>query len=349
MTLTWMTNTTLDDIVTAMREAESIAILTHEKPDGDAIGSSLALARSLTRLNVTAIPCFVGAWSGRFDSIVGATRVLKLGDEPNFDRLPANPDLVLITDTGAWSQLSKLRAWLEPRTERTIVIDHHLRGDAGTARLRHIDSSVAAVCQTVAELCRRLLCLDSAAELPAPIAAPLYLGLATDTGWFRHSNVTPEALRLAANLLDAGADHAALYRQTEQMDRPCRLKLVGRAISSMALRANDAIAIIQLRREDLAHCGADQDDAGGLTDLLLTMAPVRVAVSLTEVAPTRTKISFRSKTGVGDEETIDVNRIAHELGGGGHAQAAGARLDVSVDEAMARVIAAIEPHLGGRP
>lgn len=337
----WMTNATLDRLAERLRESQRIVLFTHEKPDGDALGATLALARTLHRLGAEATPVYVGAWTNRFDSIVDDTPILKLGDEPDLSLLPENPDCVVIADTGSWSQLAKVRPWLEQFTDRAMVIDHHLHGDADTAALRHIETGAAAVCQTIAELCRVLLCMDRVDELPRAIAEPLYLGLATDTGWFKHSNVTPEALRLAADLIEAGADHARLFRQTEQMDKPGRLRLIARALSSLELHANDQIAVIALTLNDLKECGAEMNDAGGLTDMLLTMAPVRVGACLTEIGESRTKISFRSKTGDGAESTVDVNQAARTLGGGGHAQAAGARLELPIGDAKQRVVKAL--------
>ena len=345
MTDAWKTNTTLDEIAADLRVAAEVVLLTHEKPDGDAVGATLALARTLARIGVPATPVYNGGWSARFDPIVSDTPVLRLGDNPDLTRLPESPARIVIVDTGAWSQLAKVRPWLEPRTDRSIVIDHHLMGDTSTAARRHIDTGVAAVCETIAQLCRRLLGVDRIVEFTPSIAEPLYLGLATDTGWFRHSNVSAHALRLAADLLDAGADHSRLYRLTEQSDNPCRLRLIGRALSSMRLVADDAGAIMTLSRQDLRDCHATGDDTGGLTDMLLSIASVRVAASLTEVGPTRTKISFRSKIGDNGDGAIDVNHIAHTLGGGGHAQAAGARLDLPMDEARQRVERALTDAL----
>ncbi len=337
----WKTNSSLESIVEELRAAKSVVLLTHEKPDGDAVGSSLAIARALEMIGVEATPVYVGAWPDRFDFIVGSTRALKLGDEPDLEAMPADPSRVVITDTGAWSQLAKLREWIEPQRDKTIIIDHHLNGDEAVAARLHIDSSVGAVCQTVAEVCRLLLRLEHVSDLPAEIAEPLYLGLATDTGWFKHSNVTPEAFRIAAELLEAGADHAKLYRLTEQTDRPARLRIIGRMLSSLQMLGDDAIAVISLSFDDLKECDATLDDAGGLTDILLTAEPVRAAASVTQIGVDRTKISFRSKTGAGDTPTIDVDKVARTLGGGGHAQAAGAKLDLPLDQACARVAQAL--------
>lgn len=341
----WVSTSTLDEIADALRNAPDAVLLTHEKPDGDALGSTLALARALTRLGADATPVYSGAWSARFDPIVGATPVLRLGETPDLSALPDDPAVIVIADTGAWSQLTTVRPWLEPRVERAVVLDHHLHGDPGVAPRRHIDTGDAAVCQSVALLCRRLLCVDRIDELPASIAEPLYLGLATDTGWFRHSNVSPEALRLAADLLDAGADHARLYRLIEQSESPCRLRLIGRALASMALIAGGAGAVITLSLEDVKACGASGDDTGGLADMPLAIGSVRASATITEIGARRAKVSLRSKSADGDEPAVDVNRVARALGGGGHAQAAGARLDLPLDEARARVIDALEAAL----
>lgn len=345
MSEAWSSNATLDEIAGSLRDADDVTLLTHEKPDGDALGSTLALALALTRIGVDAAPVYTGAWSARFDPIVGSTPVVRLGAEPDLSRLPESPGVIVITDTGAWSQLAKVRPWLEPRTERAIVLDHHLHGDASVAPRRHIDTRDAAVCQSVALLCRRLLCVDRVDELPATIAEPLYLGLATDTGWFRHANVSPAVLRQAADLLDAGADHARLYRLTEQSESPCRLRLIGRALSSMDLIADGAGAITTLSLADIKECGSSGDDTGGLADMPLSIGSVRASATVTEVSARRAKVSLRSKSGDGDSATIDVNRVARALGGGGHAQAAGARIDAPLADARARVTRALEAAL----
>jgi len=140
-------------------------------------------------------------------------------------------------------------------------------------------------------------------------------------------------------LLEAGVDHASVFQRVEQMDRPARLRLLGRALASLELHGDEQIALMCMRRSDFQDCCGDQEDAGGLTDMLLTVAPVRIAASLTEIEGERTKVSLRSKRSYAPgQQTIDVNEIARRLNGGGHAQAAGARLDLPLEEAKRRVI-----------
>src|SRR5690606_29057264 len=124
-----------------------------------------------------------------------------------------------ITDTGSWNQLAPFAEFLKPRLDRTTIVDHHLQGDGEIATRRLIDTNAAGVVQPAAEICCAILGLDSPAQLPTDIATPLYLGLATDTGWFKHSNVDGRVTRLAGELLDSGVDHTALFAMLYQRDR----------------------------------------------------------------------------------------------------------------------------------
>lgn len=341
----WASNTTLDEIAAALRATPRLAVLTHAKPDGDAIGSTLAVARALAALGIEALPVYTGIWSPRFDPVLAGTRVIheKHGDfrhQPLSDITHA-----LILDTGSWNQLADCRAWLEPRAGNAIAIDHHAHGDPGVAARRYIDTRAAAACQIAAGLCTRLLGVP-ASRLPLPVAEPLLLGLATDTGWFRHSSTTAEVLRLAADLVEAGARHNWLYQTVEQGDEASRLKVIARALASLEFIANDRAVLVTVTQRDLAESGGSLDDTGGLTDLPQTVAPVRVAASLVELEPALTKVSFRSKAaGAAGEADIDVNKLAQTLGGGGHRHAAGAKIHLPLAEATAKVRAALTEAL----
>jgi len=337
----WATNTTLEAISERLRAAKVVTVLTHSRADGDALGSSLAVARALNTIGVRATPVYAGPWSHQFDDLVGDTRILRIGASHQLPPKGEEPDVLLITDTGSWSQLSEAANYLRSRREKTIVIDHHLHGDPEVASERIVDTAAAAAAQPVAELCRLLLGLDAIADLPQPIADPLYLGVATDTGWFRHSNATADAHALAADLLRAGADHKRIYQHVEQRDRVQRLLLMARALTSLEIHADGRAAVMSLTSADLHEVDADLADAGGFSDLPLSVQAVRVAVMMTELEPGVTKLSFRSKPATDDAPLVDVNEIAQSFGGGGHAQAAGARLKAPIEEVRRRVASAL--------
>lgn len=329
-------------IADRLRKAASVAALTHSKPDGDAVGSTLALTRTLLRLGKRAFAVYPPPWQGRFDAIVGRTPVIHI--EPGLREVatPVEPDEIVVLDTRAWSQVAEAGKWLRERSEKTLVIDHHTHGDQDMGDVAAVDPAAAAACMLTARLCADLLGVEGAAKLPAEIAEPLYLGVATDTGWFRHPNVSAAVLSLSADLLSAGADHARLMRATEQVERPQRLAMMAAALASLELHESGQIALMSLRQADFQRAGAESDDAGGFVDIPLCVATVVVSAVLNEAGPNQTKISLRSKgANAGNGVVADVNSVAMRLGGGGHVQAAGARVDLPLDEAKARLLAAL--------
>lgn len=339
----WASNVSLHDIASHLRGLKRVAVLTHAKPDGDAVGSTLAVARALIRCGIDAVPVYLGLWSRRFDPVVGKTPVVH-EKHGVFARPPLSEiQDVLVLDTGSWNQLADAGAWLRPRSPRTTVIDHHAHGDADLGTRRFVRTSSAAVCEIAAELCAELLGVRSPTELPTDIAEPLLLGLATDTGWFRHSSTTPAVLRLAAELIDAGARHNWLYQTVEQGDEPSRLRLIARALGTLEFISDSKAAMMHVTQADLASTGGTLDDAGGLTDFPLSVGPVRIVAVLIELEPTLTKVSFRSKAGGNGHDTgdaaldIDVNALARRFCGGGHRHAAGAKLHAPLKDAILSV------------
>lgn len=339
---TWTSNASPHEIADRLLAAPRVLVFTHMKPDGDAAGSSLALVRALNHTpGHSAQACFSGPLPPWLPAIAGDTPVRQW----ERDGPPAEqPDACVIVDTGAWSQLEAFKSFLAPRAAANIIIDHHRRGDADAAALRWIDSDAAAVCQPVSELCTLLL-RTTADRLPSPVATALYLGLATDTGWFRHSNVTPKVFRLAADLVAAGANPAWLFQTIEQQDTLSRLHLMSRALASLELIDGGRVGVITLTRRDYQETGCPTSESGGFIDLPQTIASVKVAAVITEGDPVEfalppgtplTKISLRSKT-----DDIDVDLICRTLGGGGHKRAAGAKVQLSLQETKAKVLAAI--------
>lgn len=337
----YTTSTTVPEAAAWLAQARSVVVTTHFKPDGDAVGASLALARALRQRGPdTHIELwYAGILPDFLDEIAGDTPHRHLDTLPPTDQ--DTPDAVVVVDTGAWSQLESVREFLSSRADRTLVIDHHLSGDPSIAARRIIDDNAAAAAQLVADLCAAMLGLTPA-TLPEPIATPLYLGLATDTGWFRHSNVTPQVFRLAADLVEAGVPHTELFRLVEQRDHPGRLRLFGLALNSLELHDRGRVALMVLTQHDFKSAGAKPGDTGGFADRLLAIEGVLAAVVLNEshdhAGEPVTKVSMRSKPG---PDAIDVNAAAATIGGGGHARAAGARLRGPLSEAKATILGAL--------
>lgn len=333
-----------------LKSASRVVITTHAKPDGDAVGSAVALARAVMARGAMAEVWFAGpfpAWLG--EACVSTPTVRLNADSPapvTFSTSLGEPDAVVVVDTGSWVQVEHMRAWLAARFDRSCVIDHHLHGDAALAPLRFVRPYAAATTELIAEVADALLGLSPSDPIPAAIAPPLYLGLATDTGWFRFSNTTPTTLRLAARLMDSGVDAPTLYQMVEQRDSQARPKLLGRALSSLSyhpLPSGGLVGLMTLTQSDLAACGGGSEDTGGFTDPVMAVSEVKVAAVLTGMshpgeAQPLTKVSLRSKPGTGE---IDVAAVAAALRGGGHARAAGVKLSMDLPTARATILHAL--------
>lgn len=310
----------------------------------------MALVRALNAPGAWSQPNRAEAWyfgptPPWLSEVVGETphRVLGADGPPVVEGL----DAVVVVDTGSWMQLEPVRGWLESHHDKAAVIDHHVQGDAGVAPRRHIDTSAAAACQPVAELCRLLLGASGLSGLPSNVAEASYLGLATDTGWFRHSNVSKAVMATAGELIEAGANPVHLYQVLEQNETPSRLHLLARALASLEVFDHGRIAVMRLTREDFRAAQASPGESGGFVDYGQAIRGVQVTALLTEASPGEygggpgpiTKISLRSKVGV------DVNAVAKAFGGGGHVQAAGARVGLAMDEAARAVVARVTAQL----
>ncbi len=336
----WASNTTPEALAAWLRGLRRVVITTHVKPDGDAVGSTLGLTRALGAAGIEAVPWYFGPLPDWMEPVAAGTKY-RVVDQNGLP--PEEPDGVVILDTGSWSQLHDVADWLKERHAIAAVIDHHANGDADVAPRRWVDVSAAAVCQPAAELSRLLLGASRLDDLPRPVAEALYLGVATDTGWFRHSNVTARAMRDAAGLLAAGARHSWLYEAVEQQDRPSRLTLMARALGSLKMLKGGRIAIMTLTLQDFHDCHAAPIDSSGFVDLPMSVKGVMLSIVITETftgphGTHITKVSMRAKEG---PEAIDANALARKLGGGGHLRASGAKMSLPLAEATKKVLEAV--------
>jgi phosphoesterase RecJ-like protein len=334
----YVTNATYSDLARRIEQAQRVALITHDKPDGDALGSVMALCRLLAARGTAADIFLRGGLEPTLQATVGDTPYQELGDgEPGDDY-----DLVIVVDTGAWSQLRGLEPWLRRHHPRVIGFDHHPRGDeVASARIVRTDapSTTAVLLPLLDELGFELT-----GEIGG-VAEALFVGLATDTGWFRYANATAPAFEAAARLLATGVDNTRLFQMIEGSHRPARLGLTARALSSLRLERGGRVAVMTLLRPDFEATGGSVDDLTGLVNTPLTVDGVIVSILLVQVEEGRTKLSFRSScdasgtNGGLPDDVWDVNSLAQRFGGGGHQRAAGARVDHSIDETLAQVVA----------
>jgi len=341
--MTYATNTTIDALAAELRRARRVLVTTHQKPDGDALGSVLAVVRACAAVGVAAEGWVVDPCEGNLRSFEGATPVTHV--HPRKPELPADGfDLVAVVDTGAWTQLEVIAPWLRDRHERVIGLDHHARGDAVAAR-RVVDVACGSCTALLARLVDAMgveLRAGADARGRGSIAEALYMGLATDTGWFRFPNARAREFALAARLLEAGVDKDSMYQQIEQSSRAERVELQGRALSSLEMLSAGRIALMRLTAADFDETGAMLEETSGIVNIPMEIAAVRASILVVEDrAAGVIKLSFRSKPADDSGAFIDVNELAARFGGGGHVHAAGAKQQGSLDEVAARVRAAV--------
>jgi len=320
-------------IAARLRAARRAVVVTHAKPDGDAIGSTLAVLRLLRGCGAAAQAWLIGP-------VDHALRPFLEGESIGNSQqaMPDDDaDLVVVVDTGSWSQLDAMAEWVSARRERTVLIDHHRGGDPAVAALRLIDPRCASTTQLLLRVVDALGA-DLGGGGAGSIAEALFIGLATDTGWFRFSNADAEVFDAVARLLRAGVSKDSLYRRIEETARPARMHLLARALASLELCAGGRAALMTLTQKDFAESGGGPEDLAGIINEPMAIGSVEVSVLVSESDPAATKLSFRSKPPmVKGGAFVDVNAFAAQYGGGGHVQAAGAKLKSSMADALARM------------
>ncbi len=333
----YCSNATVDQIAQRIASAKRVLLTTHAKPDGDGIGSTLAMWRALGQKGIDADIYLMGPVEPRLRYIAGDTPF-------HVDRQPpvGEHDLVVVMDTGAWSQLEPIADWLRKRHDRVVGIDHHAKGD-DVAVMRIIDVTAASTTQMLLPIIEAMGCEITGGR--GGVAEALFVGLATDTGWFRYPSAGAEALRVAARLLEIGVDKSRLYQMIEETARPQRLTLMARALTSLEFAMDGAVAIMTVRPGDFRESTGSLEDIAELVNVPMSVQAVRVSVLISQISPNRTKFSFRSKPAAPDASVVDmvnVNLLAQRFGGGGHIHAAGASVEMDADEARTALLAVLE-------
>ena len=323
-------DSTLAEIVEELRDADRFLLTTHENPDGDALGSLLAMHHILTALGKDSVMFLA---SKEFPLPV-EYRFMPL--EEVFHEAPVDlVDRVLVfLDCGNIDRMPV--EWLQRDDAHVLNIDHHHDNTHfGTRNLVDVEASSTA--EIVFEIAREL-----GAELTPEIASALYVGMVTDTGRFMYENTTPRAHRVAAELIEAGVDVDDTYRRLYEKVPLEKLRLVSRALDRVEQAEGGALTISCLTDEDYTAAGASEVHTEGIIDHLRSLNGSRVAALVREKqdGPQARKVSLRSVDGA-----VDVSLIAREMGGGGHARAAGFSTDLEYPALVTFLSAAVRAQL----
>jgi len=320
------------EVVARIRAAQRVLTVGHENPDGDSLGFALAMALAVEQLGGRATP-------------VSSDPVPPMyGFMPFIDRVLSDPevgvdyDLIIVGDCG---ELTRVGAVLGRNAELfarvpIVNIDHHI-SNRGFGTLDWIDSSAAATCEMCTLLMPALgVGLDAAG---GAIAANLMAGLVNDTANFQHPNVTPRTLRVAAQLVAAGAPLSDTARLIYRTKPNRQLKLLGLVLARLEQDLDGRLVWAALYDDDYAAAGATASDTEGLSDLLSQSASGEIVLMFRQVGD-RTKVSARTREG-GPDATV----LTGAFGGGGHARAAGATVDLPIGEAIPQVLNAARAML----
>lgn len=316
-----------DVIVTATECIGSFArplLITHTKPDGDALGSLVAMRSILAAQGKRARALLFDPLPGRYGLFSRYGPLSVLGADVGESDL-SEADGIIILDTCAYAQLDPIERWLRGARQKKLVVDHHATREP-IADVYVVDESAAANCLILFEWARQ-----AEWQLDKHAREALFIGIAMDTGWFRHSNADPRALSAAAELMADGVDAHALYQQLYQNETAGRVRLLGAALESMELLEDGKVAIMVIPAGTFARMSAEPADTEEIVSEPLRIGSVVMSVLLVESGDGIVRLSFRSKAPVAKgAPDVDVAALAQSFGGGGHRRAAGARVKSTI-------------------
>lgn len=307
----------LEQIVTELNASERFLITTHEGPDGDALGSTLALHQSLTQLGKDSV-MFLAEKEFPLPVEYRFLPLQEVFHEPPAD---LSDRTVVFLDCGNIDRMPI--GWLRDG-RRMLNVDHH-HDNTRFADVNLVDVEASSTAEIVFEIIKRL-----GVDVTESIAQALYVGLITDTGMFMYENTDARTHRVAAELIEAGVDVNGIFRRLYERVPEAKLKLIARALERIDRRLDGALSTTYLSAEDYAETGADETLTEGIIDFVRGIEGTSVAAVVRDKPDSQRearKVSLRSTDG-----SVDVSVIARKMGGGGHQRAAGFSTDQSYDE-----------------
>lgn len=317
-----------------LKKSPKILVVTHWNPDGDALGSSLALAHFLKKRGHKVTVMVPNAFPDFLNWLPGSKSILNYEkDREKALRNIRNCDLIFALDFNTFSRLEELGKELENSPSPKVLIDHHRQPEIN-ALLQYHDIHACSTCELIYDL---ILALKGKSLLDKRIAACLYTGLMTDTGSFKYSSVNAKTHRIVAELMETGIEphliHSAVYDNYSKH----RLRLMGFALSEK-LRFVEGlpVAYFCLSSEELKRFGFQKGDTEGLVNYPFMIKGIEVCALFSESEAGQVKISFRSKG------RIDMNRYArNNFEGGGHLNAAGGKSLISLEQTEKKFLSTV--------
>jgi phosphoesterase RecJ-like protein len=307
-------------IIDAVHPRQRFVISSHSRPDGDSIGSQLAMAYALRELGKTVVVVNKDQAPGPILQFPGVSDIV-IADQVTE---PFDAAIIMECSDLARTGVSGL--------DRSFVIniDHH-PGNTGFGDINWFDPSASACGEMVFELVRAL-----GVRISAEIATHVYLAILTDTGSFHYSGITPRTFDICKQTLEAGVDPVQVARMVYDSSHLGRLKLFGAVLSDMQIDKSGRIAIVYVDHSMARTAGGTYEDTEGLVNLPLTVKEIEAVVFFKQEKDGEYRVSLRSK---GD---IDIGAVAKEYGGGGHKNAAGCTVRGNIDDLRRSLVENVE-------
>lgn len=312
-------------LIRELRKAPAVALFSHVSPDGDCMGSMLALGLALKKLGKKVSLFNPDGIPHHLAFLPGAAEVQKELPDP----LPQMLCFIDCTD------LNRVNIEDRPLPENTVIlnIDHHI-SNRNFGTFNWVNPEAAASGEIVMALIREL-----GVPIDPDMATNLYTAIVTDTGLFQYSNTTAQTHRLAAELLESGINLTDIHHRIFDQKPLAQVELLRRGLAELSLYAEGRLAVMTLHQRDFDETGAAEGLSEGIINHARSIEGVEVAVLLKEVELQTIRVAFRSNL------WFDVNALAVRFGGGGHKRAAGCTMKVTLNEARTSVIQAIEEEL----
>jgi bifunctional oligoribonuclease and PAP phosphatase NrnA len=311
----------LESVIEALEPCKSVLVSVHRNPDGDALGSQLALMLALEKMRKTVT-------AHNLDPVPEVYRFLPHADRIKTGRpVPGNYDAYVVLD----GEPARTGLFDDTYPAATLVnIDHHVTNPR-TWRLTWLDADASATGEMVYKLVRSL-----GVSIDRDMALCLFTSIFTDTGSFRYTNTTPESMRISAELLEAGADPWLVTEYVYESFAYRRIKLLGTVLSTLERSADGRAAWVVVTDELYRRTGTSAEDTDNFINFVRSVKGVEVAVLLRQTGEKQYKISLRSKG------RVDLSALAQSFGGGGHKNAAGGLISGTLEEVTNKVIGEVD-------
>lgn len=319
---------TLDEILKEIKNAKSIVILTHESPDGDAVGSALAMKLIVQKLGKT-VDVIIPEYSRMYNFLPGV-------DEIKQDSVVENYDLAISVDCATLKRIAK-REYFE-NANKTIVIDHHgsnnMYGD-----LNYVNPVSPACCEILAGIIEYF-----EMDISKDIGTCIMTGIITDTGGFRHIGINPETFEFTANLMRKGVDIPDIYKRTLNTKTKANFELTKRVLSRMELLEDGKVTFTYITNQDELEVNAEPGDHEGLVEIGRDIEGVEVSIFIRQKenengSEEAYKASLRSSS------NVNVSDVCMMFGGGGHPRAAGALVKGNVEQVKDKIMKEVRKKL----